>query len=205
MVSAPTPQERRKEQTRRDIIETARQMIVAQGVSGFSLRALADNIDYTPGALYKYFESKEAMIDAVRRECFNGLNAFIAEHVHASANAEEMLLNGGLAYIEYASLHSQEYHLMFNMESSNATTGEERKQAMLALMHIVQAGTAQGYFIETEEYDSQTIASHCWATVHGIASLQATILIDETRDPLALSRTILKKVIEGFRSPHNEA
>ena len=203
-MSDSTPQERRKEQTRREIIENAREMIVAQGVHGFSIRALADSIDYTPGALYKYFESKEALVDAVRRKCFNGLNAFIGEHSYPSSNAEEMLLNGGMAYIEYASLHPLEYHLMFNMESSNATTGDERKQAMLALMHIVQFGIAQGYFIETEEYDSQSIASHCWATVHRIASLQATILIDETRDPLALSRTILKKVIEGFRSHPNE-
>lgn len=200
VANAPTPQERRKEQTRRDIIETAQEMIVAQGVHGFSIRALADSIDYTPGALYKYFESKEALIDAVRARCFDELNAFIIERFQTGADVQTMLLNGGMAYIEYASLHPQQYHLMFNMESSNATTGEERQQAMLALLHIVDLGINQGEFIETEAYDSKSIASHCWATVHGIASLQTTILLDEERDPLELSRTILKKVITGFRA-----
>lgn len=201
-MSTNTPQERRKEQTRQEIIKTARAMIVAQGTNAFSIRALADSIDYTPGALYKYFESKDALIDAVRKDCFNGLNAHIALRFQTSKTPDEMLLAGGLAYIEYAALHPQEYHLMFNMESSNATTGEERTQAMVALLHIVRFGIEQGYFVESEAYDAKDIASHCWATVHGIASLQATILLDEERDPLELSRIILQKVIDGFRSPN---
>jgi AcrR family transcriptional regulator len=200
VANPPTPQERRKAQTRRDIIETAHQMIVERGVHGFSIRALADSIDYTPGALYKYFESKEALVDAVRENCFTQLNAFVAKRSQQATSIDEMLLSGGLGYIEYASLHPQEYHLMFNMESSNATTGEQRTQAMLTLLNLVNFGISQGVFVETEIYDANTIASHCWTTVHGIASLQSTILLDEQRDPLELSRIILRKVIDGFRA-----
>ncbi len=199
-MSTQTPQERRKEQTRQDILENAREMIVAQGIDGLSIRALADSIDYTPGALYKYFKSKDALIDEVRASVFEELNAFIAERFQSATNAEDMLLNGGLAYIEYASLHPQEYHLMFNMEPSNATSGEEREKAMNSLLQLIQFGIAEGIFVETDEYDAKIIASHCWATVHGIASLQTTILLDEESDALTLSRIILKKVIEGFRT-----
>jgi len=49
-----------------------------------------------------------------------------------------MLLTGGLAYIEYAGLHPQEYHLMFNMEPSQATSGEQRQIAMRSLLEIVR-------------------------------------------------------------------
>lgn len=194
----PTPQERRKEQTRRDILENARQMIVRQGVDGLSIRALADQIDYTPGALYKYFDSKDDLIDAVRAASFERLNSFIAMRIQPTNNAAEMLLNGGLAYIEYAALHPQEYFLMFNMESSKATSGEQRDIAMRSLLQIVEFGLMQGEFVAQDDYDAATIAYHCWATVHGIASLQTTILLYERDDFLLLSRVMLQKVIEGF-------
>ncbi|MBC8330654.1 MAG: TetR/AcrR family transcriptional regulator [Anaerolineae bacterium] len=192
------PQARRKAQTRRDILENARQMIVKQGIGGLSIRALADVIDYTPGALYKYFDSKEDLIDAVRADCFERLNAFIAERVTDVQNAAGMLLEGGLAYVEYAALHPQEYHLMFNMEPSRATCGEQRKTAMHMLLQIIKMGIVQGDFIATPEYDADAIAYHSWAIVHGIASLQATVLLDERIDMVALSRVILKKVIDQF-------
>ena len=167
-------------------------------MDGLSIRALADSIDYTPGALYKYFGSKEQLIDAVRADCFARLNAFIAVRIQPAGGAAEMLLAGGMAYIEYAGRQPQEYHLMFNMEPSRATSGEQRALAMRTLLQIVQMGMANGEFAPQGAYDTTAITYHCWATVHGIASLHTTVLLDERDDLWAVSRVILQKVIEGF-------
>ena len=196
--SERSPQARRQAQTREAILQNARQMIVAQGIEGFSIRALADSIDYTPGALYKYFSSKEALVDAVRAACFDELNLFIAGEVVTAVSAPDMLLSGGLAYIEYARQYPREYHLMFNMEPSHATSGEQRELAMRTLLQIVQLGVAQGQIVPQGAYDAAAIAYHCWAIVHGIASLQTTVLLDERNDLPTVNRLILQKVIEGF-------
>ncbi|MBK8986384.1 MAG: TetR/AcrR family transcriptional regulator [Chloroflexi bacterium] len=193
-----SPQARRLAQTRQEIIHNARHILVEQGMDGLSIRALADSIDYTPGALYKYFGSKEELIDAVRADCFARLNAFIAVRIHSAGSAAEMLLAGGMAYIEYAGQQPQEYHLMFNMEPSRATSGEQRVLAMRALLQIVQMGMANGEFSPQGAYDTTAITYHCWATVHGIASLHTTVLLDERDELLAVSRVIMQKVIEGF-------
>ena len=198
--SPETPQARRKAQTKQAIIQNAGEMIVEQGIEGFSIRALAERIDYTPGALYKYFDSKEDLIDAVRADCFERLNGFIGERVQSAANAAEMLLEGGMAYIEYAGRRPQEYYLMFNMEPSRASSGEHRQTAMRSLLQIIQFGLSQAEFVVQDQYDEDAIAYHCWATVHGIASLQATVKLDETDDWLNTSRSILQKVIDGFTS-----
>lgn len=192
------PQARRQAQTRRDIVDNAHRLIVERGIGGLSIRAVADSIDYTPGALYKYFGSKDELIDAVRADCFDQLNAFIVTRIQPAETAAEMLLYGGLAYIEYAGQHPQEYHLMFNMEPSRATSGEQREVAMRSLLQIVQFGIAQGEFVPQEAYDDDAIAYHCWATVHGIASLQTTVLLDEREKLLDASRVILQKVIDSF-------
>lgn len=196
--SKNTPQARRLAQTRQALLQNARQMIVAQGIDGLSIRALADSINYTPGALYNYFSSKEALIDAVRADCFDELNDFIAERVGTAVTAPEMLLLGGLAYIEYAAQHPQEYHLMFNMEPSHATSGEQREITMRTLLQIVELGVAQSQITLENPYDAAAIAYHCWATVHGIASLQTTVLQDERADLPELNRLILQKVIDGL-------
>ncbi|MCA9936271.1 MAG: TetR/AcrR family transcriptional regulator [Anaerolineales bacterium] len=193
-----SPQARRRAQTRQDIIENARLILMEQGMAGLSIRALADSIDYTPGALYKYFDSKETLIDVVRAECFDRLNNFIAARIQHASSAAEMLLTGGMAYIEYAGQHPQEYHLMFNMEPSRATAGEQREQAMRSLLQIVQLGLQQGEFAPQEAYDAAAITYHCWATVHGIASLRTAVLLNERDDLLVVSRIILQKVIDGF-------
>ena len=198
VMDKPTPQARRLAQTRSEIIKNARQIIVEQGIEGLSVRALADRIDYTAGALYKYFDSKDDLIDAVRAEAFERLNSFIATRIQPTGSAADMLLNGGLAYIEYAGQHPQEYHLMFGMEPSKATSGEQRDIAMRSLLQIVEFGLMQGEFVAQNAYDASAISYHCWATVHGIASLQTTILLDERDDLLPLSRVMLQKVIDGF-------
>jgi AcrR family transcriptional regulator len=193
-----SPQKRRQNQTRQDIIHNARQMIIAQGLSGFSMRSLAGSIDYTPGAMYKYFKSKDDLVDAVRAECFARFNAFIASRIQDSNTAAGMLYNGGLAYIEYAAQHPVEYHLMFNLEPSRATAGAQREIAMKTLLQIVEMGIGQGDFAIQKDYDAAAIAYHCWTTVHGIATLQSTVLLDEREEMLALSHVILRKVIAGF-------
>lgn len=192
------PAKRRQIQTRRNIIQNAYQIIAEKGLEHLSIRDLADSIDYTPGALYKYFGSKDEIIDAVRSYCFTRLNNFIAARIQAASTASEMLLEGGLAYIEFAAQNPQDYILMFGLEPSPATTGDQREEAMKALLQIVQHGIASGEIRPGDDYDQQAITLHCWATVHGIAMLQTAVLQDEQADTLAMSRVILQKVIDGL-------
>jgi AcrR family transcriptional regulator len=199
-----TPQARRQAQTRHVILEHARAAIAQRGMAGLSIRGLADSIDYTPGALYEYFKNKEDLVDAVRADCFESLNTFILQRIQSAQDAAGMLLLGGLAYIKYAALHPQEYHLMFNMEPSQATSGEQRQIAMRSLLDIVRFGMEQGQFEERPGYDADTIAYHCWATVHGIASLQTTVLLAERPGVEDVIRNILTKVIDGFTVGSNQ-
>jgi AcrR family transcriptional regulator len=54
--------ERRREQTRTEILDTARNVVLRSGLAGFSLAEVADEFGLTKPALYYYFESKEALL-----------------------------------------------------------------------------------------------------------------------------------------------
>ena len=53
---------RRRNQTRKEIIEVAREVMIAEGFHGFTLSAVADELGLTKPALYYYFRSKEALL-----------------------------------------------------------------------------------------------------------------------------------------------
>ena len=54
--------ERRRDQTRAEILETARKLVLQSGLAGFTLAAVADELALTKPALYYYFASKEALL-----------------------------------------------------------------------------------------------------------------------------------------------
>ncbi len=57
--------ERRREQTRAEILDTARGLVLRAGVAGFSLAAVAEELGLTKPALYYYFDSSEALVFAL--------------------------------------------------------------------------------------------------------------------------------------------
>jgi len=54
--------ERRRNQTRAEILDTARDAVLRSGLAGFTLSAVADELGLTKPALYYYFDSKEALL-----------------------------------------------------------------------------------------------------------------------------------------------
>ena len=54
--------ERRREQARAEILETACEIVLRNGLAGFTLVDVADELGLTKPALYYYFESKEALL-----------------------------------------------------------------------------------------------------------------------------------------------
>ena len=67
-----SPAERRRHKIRARILSAAEQVFAREGVDGLSIRRLAENIDYSPAAIYKYFKSKDELVDELK-ETFFGL------------------------------------------------------------------------------------------------------------------------------------
>jgi AcrR family transcriptional regulator len=54
--------ERRRDQTRAEILDTAREVVLRSGLAGFTLADVADELGLTKPALYYYFDSKETLL-----------------------------------------------------------------------------------------------------------------------------------------------
>jgi AcrR family transcriptional regulator len=60
--AAATPRARRRDQNLQRILDTAMQMVERGGLEALSINRLAEAVDYTPGALYRYVDSKDALL-----------------------------------------------------------------------------------------------------------------------------------------------
>ncbi len=71
--SARTPRARRHDANVGRILEAATQVVAAGGLDALSMVKLADAVDYTPGALYRYFDSKDALLASLVQRILDDL------------------------------------------------------------------------------------------------------------------------------------
>src|SRR5712671_6727829 len=76
-------QTRERETVRRAILNAARSLFLAKGYANVSMRKIAEQIEYSPGAIYSYFASKEDIFFALAEEGLQCLRA----HCSAEPNS----------------------------------------------------------------------------------------------------------------------
>src|SRR5215211_8572265 len=69
----PSRRDRGRADTVREIKMTARQVLVDQGVDGLALRAVAREMGMTAPALYRYFASREDLVENVVADLYDEL------------------------------------------------------------------------------------------------------------------------------------
>lgn len=68
--------EQMRQKRRGEILETARQMILTQGLSSFSMQGLAQALDVSTVTLYKYYKNSSAVIADLYQTTANTLYQF---------------------------------------------------------------------------------------------------------------------------------
>jgi AcrR family transcriptional regulator len=112
------PQSRRdrlRADTVREIKQTARQVLVKHGVEGLALRAVAREMGMTAPALYRYFDSREDLVENVVADLYDELTAALeaARDDARPATAPIQLLACSRAFRRWATTHHPEFALLF--------------------------------------------------------------------------------------------
>ena len=116
MAAAPeTRRDRVRADTVREIKQTARQVLVEQGVDGLALRAVARQMGMTAPALYRYFSSREDLVENVVADLYGELCGVLEEVRDAARPATPgvQLLEVSRAFRAWATTHHAEFGLLF--------------------------------------------------------------------------------------------
>src|SRR5688500_11943381 len=105
--------DRVRAETFREIKQTARRVLVDQGVDGLALRAVAREMGLTAPALYRYFDSREDLVENVVADLYDELTAVLeaARDAARPATAPTQLLACARAFRRWATTHHAEFGL----------------------------------------------------------------------------------------------
>lgn len=206
MKSSPEPavtaSSRRRGRNRQAILNAALALIEASGVDGWSMRELGDRVEYTPGALYRYFDSKADLLAALTSEAMEQLRSRMAG-CSAGGGPLARLEKLGLTYLAFAAEQPTLFRLgLIEMPSRRPSANQEpgSDSPYAVLIAEVRDALASGLFTGTTTFGAEEIAFTIWATVHGMAVLEHTHLRGFDADFAAYHPEALRRLLRGFTS-----
>lgn len=114
-MSEPTRQERARAETDREIRHQARALLVREGQEAITLRAIARRLGITAPALYRYYSSREDLVDHVRQDICadlaDQLTADLAALPDTGTVAQVFAICRG--FRRWALAHPKEFTLVF--------------------------------------------------------------------------------------------
>lgn len=217
LTGAEARRERGRQEMRTAILDAAGRLIESEGFDGLTIRAVAQAVGYSAGALYEYFDSKEAILTSLYFDSADGLGVqcerAVAE-LPPAANALDALHALGQAYRAYALDHAELYRLVFGGFKTpppprEAVCPGEERGGFGTLMRIAAQGVDEG---SLRDLPPPVIAFAAWSAVHGFVSLELLGHItgaDQPREPVAsetdarhqrdlLYERVLEMALAGF-------
>ncbi len=176
-MSTKDRRERERQETRQAILDAARGMFVRKGYEATTMRGIAEEVEYTPTAIYHHFRNKDALLTELCSCDFRALaQAFL--RIGRVADPFERLAKIGEAYVNFAQTHPMQYQLMFMTTRPEGFTppndiarGDPGEDAYAFLRQICADLIATG-LLRPECDDADALAQMVWGTMHGIVSLQ---------------------------------
>ena len=190
------------EATRRAILDAALELFVADGYAQVSLRKIAAKVEYSPGAIYSYFSSKDDIFLALAEEGFRLLGATHLARPDTADPIDDLAATAWQLY-EFSERHPEYFALVFldrhvpriGREYERFGFMEDLKSRLLAR---VQRCLDEGLF--PPALHPGTALRLLWAPVLGITSMRLSSRLAPGEDAEALVRDAISTTIAGLRA-----
>lgn len=143
-----------------EIIEAAGKILSASGVSGLTIKNLAQAMKFSESAIYRHFDSKEEIVVAMLGYLAENMDERLSKVISAQKNPKETL---EAIFLDQFAFFSKNPHfvvavfsdgLMEESQKINAAILRIMQVKMKHLMPVIMLGQQQGFFtnaITTEE------------------------------------------------------
>jgi len=155
----------RRESTTSEILAAAWELAASQGLAGLSLRELAQKIGMRPPSLYWYFDSKNAIYDAMFLQGNRQLLARMAE-VDWPSDAKSILRVCARGFVEFCVEDAPRFQLLFQRTIPGFVPSPEAYALAVEVVEQMRARLAAAGLRDPAVFDMLT------ALVSGIAAQQ---------------------------------
>jgi AcrR family transcriptional regulator len=150
--AAPTSRAEKHGANLRRILDAAMEVIVTNGFAALSINKLAGGLGFTPGALYRYFPSKDALLAELVAEIIDDIGERIAEATAATNGTKARgkaaetdplapISRAANAWRDYARTSPHRFGLVAALLASPQIVITEPEPALTAIGHMVKALT----------------------------------------------------------------
>jgi AcrR family transcriptional regulator len=156
------------------IIAAARDALLERtDADSLSLRDVARRADFTPGALYRYFDSREALLAGLFNEALDLLASYVDPALQGERGVPR-LRRMGFAYLAFGREHPQDLALIFQ-SAAHVPTWEEYvalARPFSSLVAALREDVEAGLLLLPADLDEPGLAYALWALLHGMAELR---------------------------------
>lgn len=188
---------------RTTFIAAAEKLFEKQGVSGVTMRQIANAVGYSQTAAYSYFKNKDEILAAVRSAALHRfserLEAAYSKRKSARSNARAV----GQAYLQFAVDEPAAYGLIFSTDQPGATAypalaealGRARESMTRYVQDLIDEKLLTG--------DAAEIGQVFWSAAHGVVTLHLSGMITSVAARDSLHRRMMRMLSRGAGMPED--
>lgn len=192
---------------RRQILDTARSLLIGQGYSALSLRKIAARIGCSATAIYLYFDNRDALVHSLIDEGFD----MLYQRVYAASVAERSVDDHGIGrlrriaweYIAFGLENPEYYEVMFMLNPKDLARYPTEKyrrasRSMEPFIEELARGIARG---ELRRVEPRRFASIVWASMHGGVAIVLARRLDVRTNRQQFLFDLLENSLKGLIPP----
>jgi len=188
------------------IVEATRNLLAHNSYSGMSMRAVAAGAGVTPGAIYRHFPNKRALVEHVVRSTLEDFHVELLETIaDYTPGSFDRVIAQGAAYIRLAIERPEHFKIIFTpLDAKPKKLADLPGEGGFRLLRRCIAEAMDAGAIRNGDPDLATF--FLWSRVHGIVTLLMALdfgdslpLAREEITPLRLFELSREFFWEGFK------
>jgi AcrR family transcriptional regulator len=194
---------RYKEEFRREILSSARDLFIDAGYEKFSMRRLAEKIDYSPTTIYHYFRNKDDLLFAICEEVAEQFLDRMRSIKSVQSKPHEALRQAMLYLVEFAFENPHQYKVFFLTRPNVYGTQDEfmKRESMarnsyFEFREMVQACIEAG---ELQQMDIDVLTQVLATAPHGLIAMTFYRNSFPWADRTVLATTLVDGLLRGFQ------
>jgi len=182
------------EGTKARLLTEARDLYLEVGFAHFSLREVARRVGVSAAAVYRHFDSKEALLREVCAAGFRQFGAYLLRAL-SEATPRGRLLRSGELYYRFGIENPRDYRVIFMGDAEPFMAKEDSKGSPDATFQFLIDRVRECMQARVlKKRDEAEVAAIIWAHVHGLVSLRLSGHLAQVGDDEAFARFYARAV-----------
>jgi AcrR family transcriptional regulator len=167
----PSYSDQENELIRQELLAGAIKLFRDESIDDLSLRRLAARMDISHTKLYRYFESKEELLAAMRLFILERLGQSLRENDPTHLPPLDRMKAASHALHAFASQNQAEYFFLFSDPVRETEVDKDILEARHGIFNFIVEIAEAAHKAGDTRMDGRTLANLSWAMLHGLFAL----------------------------------